>query len=102
MRCRRGRIGAHSRAKTKFQVERLKKFKKKNVEKSKRALDKLGEVVESGENCFPDLIDAVEVCSLGQITGRLAGNCRVFPADGVAVESAGFATADTAASRRAR
>jgi methylmalonyl-CoA mutase cobalamin-binding domain/chain len=59
------------RAKQKLQIERLKKFKKKNAEKSKRALDKLGAVVERGENCFPALLEAVEVCSLGQITGRL-------------------------------
>src|SRR6266576_3010206 len=59
------------RAKQRLQVERLKKFKKKNAEKSKRALDKLGAVVERGENCFPALLEAVEVCSLGQITGRL-------------------------------
>jgi methylmalonyl-CoA mutase cobalamin-binding domain/chain len=59
------------RAKQKLQVERLKKFKKKNAEKSKRALEKLAAVVEGGENCFPALLEAVEVCSLGQITGRL-------------------------------
>jgi methylmalonyl-CoA mutase len=51
------------RAKKQLQVDRLKK--------SKRALDKLVDVVERGENCFPTLIEAVEVCSLGQITGRL-------------------------------
>src|SRR5213078_537369 len=59
------------RTKQKLQVERLKKFKKKNAEKSTRALHKLGAVVERGENFFPALLDAVEVCSLGQITGRL-------------------------------
>src|SRR5881394_3327185 len=59
------------RAKQKLQVERLKKFKKKNAEKSKRALHKLGAVVEGNENSFPALLEAVEVCSLGQITGRL-------------------------------
>jgi methylmalonyl-CoA mutase len=59
------------RAKQRLQVERLKKFKKKNAEKSKSALDKLATVVERGENCFPALLEAVEVCSLGQITGRL-------------------------------
>jgi len=59
------------RAKQKLQIERLKKFKKKNAEKSKRALDKLGAVVERGENSFPALLEAVEVCSLGQITARL-------------------------------
>src|SRR6266487_667255 len=59
------------RSKQQLQVDRLAKFKKKNAEKAKRALDKLAEVVERGENCFPMLLEAVEVCSLGQITGRL-------------------------------
>ncbi len=59
------------KAKKQLQVDRLTKFKKKNAAKTERALDKLSEVVESGKNCFPTLIEAVEVCSLGQITGRL-------------------------------
>jgi methylmalonyl-CoA mutase cobalamin-binding domain/chain len=59
------------RAKQQLQVDRLRKFKKKNAEKAKRALDELVDVVERGENCFPALLDAVEVSSLGQITGRL-------------------------------
>jgi methylmalonyl-CoA mutase len=59
------------RAKQQLQVARLKKFKKKNAEKAKRTLDKLSDVVERGKNCFPALLEAVEVCSLGQITGRL-------------------------------
>ncbi|HEY2568673.1 MAG TPA: methylmalonyl-CoA mutase family protein, partial [Candidatus Udaeobacter sp.] len=59
------------RKKQQLQVDRLEKFKKKNAEKSKRVLDKLADVVESGKNCFPALLNAVEVCSLGQITGRL-------------------------------
>jgi methylmalonyl-CoA mutase cobalamin-binding domain/chain len=59
------------RVKQQLQVERLTKFKKKNAEKAKRALDKLVDVVERGENCFPTLLEAVEVSSLGQITGRL-------------------------------
>jgi len=59
------------RAKQQLQVDRLAKFKKKNAEKSKRALDKLAAAVERGENCLPTLLEAVEVCSLGQITGRL-------------------------------
>src|ERR1700730_3139881 len=59
------------RKKQQLQVDRLTKFKKKIVEKSKRALDKLAAVAESGKNCFPALLEAVEVCSLGQITGRL-------------------------------
>jgi len=59
------------RKKQQLQVDRLAKFKKQNAEKAKRALDKLADVVERGGNCFPTLLEAVEVCSLGQITGRL-------------------------------
>jgi methylmalonyl-CoA mutase cobalamin-binding domain/chain len=59
------------RKKQQLQVDRLAKFKKKNAEKAKRALDKLVDVVERGENCFPALLEAAEVSSLGQITGRL-------------------------------
>jgi methylmalonyl-CoA mutase cobalamin-binding domain/chain len=59
------------RSKQQLQVDRLAKFKRKNSEKSKRALDKVAAVVDRGENCFPVLLEAAEVCSLGQITGRL-------------------------------
>jgi methylmalonyl-CoA mutase cobalamin-binding domain/chain len=59
------------RKKQQLQVDRLAKFKKKNAEKGKRALDRLIAVVERSENCFPALLEAVEVASLGQITGRL-------------------------------
>src|SRR5437868_7818163 len=59
------------RKKQQLQVDRLAKFKKKNAEKSKRGLDKLAPVVGSGKNSFPALLEAVEVCSLGQITGCL-------------------------------
>jgi methylmalonyl-CoA mutase len=65
------KLARTSRAKQQLQVDRLAKFKKKNAEKAKRALDKLAASVENGENCFPTLLDAAEVCSLGQITGRL-------------------------------
>ena len=59
------------KGKKQLQVDRLAKFKKRNAGKSERALDRLSEVVESGKNYFPTLIETVEVCSLGQITGRL-------------------------------
>jgi methylmalonyl-CoA mutase cobalamin-binding domain/chain len=59
------------RAKQQLQVDRLKKFKKKNAAKAAEALDKLAAVAETSENCFPALMEAAEVCSLGQITGRL-------------------------------
>ena len=59
------------RAKQLLQVNRLKKFKKKNAKKAEQALEKLLAVVETKENCFPALMEAVEVCSLGQIVTRL-------------------------------
>jgi methylmalonyl-CoA mutase len=59
------------RAKQQLQVERLKKFKRKNAAEAERALDKLAAVVETEQNCFPALLKAAEVCSLGQITRRL-------------------------------
>jgi methylmalonyl-CoA mutase len=60
-----------SRAKQQLQVDRLTKFKKKNAAKAEKALDKLAAVAETNENCFPALMEAAEVCSLGQISGRL-------------------------------
>jgi methylmalonyl-CoA mutase len=57
--------------KQRSQVERLTRFKKKHAKRAAKALDELARVVESGGNVFGQLIDTVEVCSLGQITGRL-------------------------------
>ncbi len=59
------------RAKQQLQVDRLKKFKAKNAAKAGKALDKLAAVVETDANCFPALLEAAEVCSLGQISGCL-------------------------------
>jgi methylmalonyl-CoA mutase len=59
------------RTKQQLQVNRLKQFKKKNASKATKALDKLADVVESGANTFPALLEAAEVCSLGQISDRL-------------------------------
>ena len=59
------------RAKQELQVRRLKAFKKKNAAKAEKAHDQLVAVVERGENTFPALLEAAEVCSLGQISGRL-------------------------------
>ncbi|MDP9098521.1 MAG: methylmalonyl-CoA mutase family protein [Verrucomicrobiota bacterium] len=56
------------RAKQQLQVDRLKAFKKKNAAKAEKALAKLAAVAETEENCFPALLEAAEVCSLGQIS----------------------------------
>jgi methylmalonyl-CoA mutase len=58
-------------AKKRIQLSRLKEFKSRNAAKAARALDRLGEVVETGGNVFGELLGTVEVCSLGQITERL-------------------------------
>jgi methylmalonyl-CoA mutase len=60
-----------ARNKKERQVERLRKFKRRNRAKAERALDSLTRVVESGGNVFAELLKTVECCSLGQITGRL-------------------------------
>ncbi len=59
------------RSKQQQQIDRLKKFKAKNAGKAEQALDKLAAIVDSDENCFPALLEAAEVCSLGQISERL-------------------------------
>jgi methylmalonyl-CoA mutase len=59
------------RAKQQLQVDRLRKFKAKNARKAEAALAKLAAVVETQENCFPALLEAAEVCSLGQISNCL-------------------------------
>ena len=59
------------KSKQQLQVDRLKKFKKKNEKKAEVVLNKLAAVVETNENCFPALLEAAEVCSLGQISERL-------------------------------
>ena len=59
------------RRRKQLQISRLRKFKRQHRGASERALDALAEVVESGGNVFAQLIETVECCSLGQITGRL-------------------------------
>src|SRR4051812_39992757 len=59
------------RARQQLQVDRLKTFKARNARKAEQALDKLAAVIETDENCFPALLEAAEVCSLGQISACL-------------------------------
>lgn len=57
--------------KQRLQVERLKAFKKKHAKKAPAALQRLENVARSNGNVFAELVDTVEVCSLGQITSCL-------------------------------
>jgi methylmalonyl-CoA mutase len=59
------------RKKQRLQIERLRAFRRRNAQKSQRALDDLARVVETGGNTFAQIMKTVEYCSLGQITRRL-------------------------------
>jgi methylmalonyl-CoA mutase cobalamin-binding domain/chain len=53
------------------QLDRLRDFERRHATQAGPALEKLERVVETGGNVFGELIETVEHCSLGQITGRL-------------------------------
>ena len=59
------------RQKKQLQLDRLEKFKRRHRAEAGRALDELTKVVREDGNVFAQLIQTVEHCSLGQITGRL-------------------------------
>ncbi len=59
------------RAKQQLQLDRLEKFKRRHRQGCEPALDRLTATVASGGNVFAELVNTVEHCSLGQITGRL-------------------------------
>ncbi|HKI63588.1 MAG TPA: fused isobutyryl-CoA mutase/GTPase IcmF [Burkholderiales bacterium] len=53
------------------QLKRLREFHRKNASRSKAMLERLQQAVIRDENVFEVLVDAVRVCSLGQITHAL-------------------------------
>jgi isobutyryl-CoA mutase len=53
------------------QLKRLRDFQKRNAKRSPAMLERLQEAVIRNENVFAVLMDAVRVCSLGQITHAL-------------------------------
>jgi methylmalonyl-CoA mutase len=53
------------------QLKRLRDFQRRNAEKSKPMLERLQQAVIRDENVFEVLVDAVRLCSLGQITHAL-------------------------------
>jgi methylmalonyl-CoA mutase len=53
------------------QLKRLAAFKERNKEQSADALNRLQQVALSDGNLFEELVDAVRVCSMGQITKAL-------------------------------
>ena len=58
-------------AKQRAQVERLRAWKRKNAKRAPDALQRLANVAGARGNVFAELLDIVEVCSLGQITACL-------------------------------
>jgi methylmalonyl-CoA mutase len=50
------------------QLRRLAEFHARHADDAPAALDRLRRVATSGENTFDALMDAVRVCSLGQIS----------------------------------
>lgn len=55
-------------ARQRFQVKRLREFKRRNARRAPRALERLANVTRGGGNVFAEMIETVESCSLGQIT----------------------------------
>ena len=55
----------------KSQLRRLAEFEKRNEKEVSEALDRLQKTALSGENMFAELMKAVRVCSLGQISQAL-------------------------------
>ena len=55
----------------KRQISNLRSFQGQHPEQAKIVLDRLKDVSRSGENTFDALMDAVTVCSLGDITQAL-------------------------------
>ena len=53
------------------QLKRLRNFQKKNANQAPQMLERLRQAVMRDENVFEVLMDAVRVCSLGQITHAL-------------------------------
>jgi len=53
------------------QLRRLAEFEKRNEKEAPAALERLQQVALAGENIFAELMNAVRVCSLGQITQAL-------------------------------
>jgi methylmalonyl-CoA mutase len=65
------KLARTSATKRKLQVQRVAAFKHKHRKKSGKALDALEKIVDAGGNVFAEMINTVEHCTLGQITGRL-------------------------------
>jgi methylmalonyl-CoA mutase len=53
------------------QLNRLAEFKKRNKKEAPKMLERLQKTVLAGDNIFAELMETVQVCTLGQITQAL-------------------------------
>jgi methylmalonyl-CoA mutase len=60
-----------SEAEKRSQLKRLREFQQRHAEEAQAMLERLRQAVMRDENVFAVLMDAVRVCSLGQITHAL-------------------------------
>ena len=74
------------RKRQQLQVDRLKKFKKKNAGKAEKALDKLAAVVESGREHFPRPARGGRGLLVRPDQRAPAGSGRAIPPDGAVVD----------------
>jgi methylmalonyl-CoA mutase len=66
-----GGVARASEEEKRHQVAALRAFQARNASRCDAALRRLQQVARSGENVFEELMDTVEVASLGQITAAL-------------------------------
>lgn len=60
-----------SEAEKQSQIKRLRAFHARHAEASAAALERVKQAALAGENIFAELVEAVKVCSLGQLSDAL-------------------------------
>lgn len=61
-------LARSTEAEKQSQLQRLQSFKQRNADKKTEALERLSEAARNDENVFAELMNAVQYCSLGEIT----------------------------------
>ena len=64
-------VGIRTDKEKQSQIKRLEKFHAKNSKKADKVLEQIRESTNENSNTFAILMDAVNTCSLGQITEAL-------------------------------
>jgi len=66
-----GEVVRSTREEKEQQIANLRAFWQRNAERAPAALERLKQAAVRGQNLFDELMEAVKVCSLGQITHAL-------------------------------